>query len=243
MDLKRVASIDQKYIDIVFGFINHAQLLFPTNNPYYTIADLIKHLCLLYFYNNINSTILTNEEESQFLFLLKKQGSLDHLDNYSWNLLYRKTDDGFSFDTIRKKAHGLKDVIVLIHTDSNNVFGGYLSVGWNIEIPSGYPTVKDKKSFLFLIRSSKSYPMGIIRISNAICASYTRSHHVCIFGGGYDICIGDNSSGSNRRSYTNVHYYKRPNGKGYYYLNGDVSNFNAIQIEIYQLQKLEVSVS
>ena len=236
MDLKRVTNIEQKYVDIVFGFIKQAQLLFPEDNPYYNIADLIKHICLLYFYNAIDSSILTNEEESQFLSLLKKQGSLDHLNDYSWNLLYRKSDDGFSFEIIRQKAHGLKNVILFVRTDSNNVFGGYLSVGWRVKIPTNWETDTDEKSFLFLIRSSKSYPMQIFKIKDPQYASYTRETHVCVIGGGYDICIGDKSKeGYSRRSYTSLWYYE---GAKDAYLNGDVGDFEHTEIEIYQLQAM-----
>ena len=104
-DFKPIASIDQKYVDIVFGYVRSIQSLFPVDdNPYYVIAQLIKHLCLLYYHNAINSSILSSQEESDFLALLKKKKSLDHLSDFSWKLLYRKSDDGFSFDIVREKA-------------------------------------------------------------------------------------------------------------------------------------------
>ena len=240
MDLKRISNIDQKYIDIVFGYIKDIQTLFPSDdNPYYIIADLIKHLSLLYYYQAINSHILSSKEESDFLSLLKNKKSLNHLGDYSWKILYRKSQDGFNFDIIRNKTHGLKNVLIIIHTDSNNVFGGYLSVGWRKEIPSGLPADNDKLAFLFLIRSSNpKYSMGIynIRDKDGKYASYTRDNHVCIIGGGYDICIGDKTlSGYSKRSYTNIFSFER-NDQRMHFLNADQEYFEHEEIEIYQLE-------
>ena len=74
MHLKRVANIQQEYIDIVLSYIRRIQSLFPVDdNPYYIIAQLIKNLCLLYFHNAIDSSILTWKEESDFIALLKNK--------------------------------------------------------------------------------------------------------------------------------------------------------------------------
>ena len=79
--------------------------------------------------------------------------------------------------------------------------------------------------------------MRIFPIGNTKNASFTRNSHVCVIGGGYDICIGDKSlSGYSKETYTNVVNFKIQN-YGSFFLNGDKSRYFEHQnIEIYQLE-------
>ena len=77
IDFKKVAKIRQKDKDIVAGYIKEIQCLFPTDNPYYIIATLIKHLCLLYFHYAIPSKLLTDEEQNIFMKLLRDNNKHD----------------------------------------------------------------------------------------------------------------------------------------------------------------------
>eukprot|EP01084_Bolivina_argentea_P212787 361624_1 len=44
-------SIDQKSKDIVFGYINRMQTMFPMDNTYYNIPSIIPYLCLNYYFD------------------------------------------------------------------------------------------------------------------------------------------------------------------------------------------------
>ena len=41
---------DKRTRSIVYEYIRRCQLLLPQNNPYYNIAELIKHLCISYYF-------------------------------------------------------------------------------------------------------------------------------------------------------------------------------------------------
>ena len=61
-----------RHTDIVFGYVHRAQQLFPKNNVYYHLVDLIKHLCLLYYHSSFTSSILSEKECDEFLPQLKE---------------------------------------------------------------------------------------------------------------------------------------------------------------------------
>ena len=48
--LENVKRIDQESKDLIFGYIRNVQELFPADNVYYTIPNLVIHWILLYFY-------------------------------------------------------------------------------------------------------------------------------------------------------------------------------------------------
>ena len=43
-------NVDNKTINIVFGFIRRCQMLLPNNNPLYNIPSLVEHLCICYYW-------------------------------------------------------------------------------------------------------------------------------------------------------------------------------------------------
>ena len=232
-DLKDVAYISQRHKDIVYGFIKDVFKSFPSDNSYYTPDGLISSICLLYYFTRINSKILTVKESSAFINLLEKESKFNNLGNYKWNLIYRLSDDGFSFNIFREKCHELKNIVAIIHSDTNNVFGGYLSVGWQ-KYEDYFAYQKDPNAFLFLIRSSKDYPMELFNVKEKedCYISCVHDEEVCIFGGGWDICIAQDCAVDNY-SYTRGHNFGVPN-EGY--LNGDKKCFFAKDIECFQLK-------
>ena len=92
LDLKKVSKISQRYRDIVNGYIKEVQQLFPTANAYYNIVDLIQHCILLYFYQQFESKILTDDEQEIFrnLFIDNDKAIIDE----SWKLIYRRSKNG-----------------------------------------------------------------------------------------------------------------------------------------------------
>ena len=47
--LEDVKNIDQKTKDAIYGYIKQVQALFPSDNIYYTIPELVIYWCLLYY--------------------------------------------------------------------------------------------------------------------------------------------------------------------------------------------------
>ena len=230
LDLKDVAQIDQQYKNIVYGFIKQVLRLFPSDNPYYNFDGLISSLCLLYYFNKINSKILTIKETSEFLNLLDKENKFTELGNFKWNLIYRFSDDAFNLDIFRYKCHGLTDIVAIIRSDTNNVFGGYLSVGWK-EWNNHFDHTRDENAFLFLIRSSKDYPMEIFDIvKTPKYASCIADNDVCIFGGGWDLNLGRYCTRERTGSVAGLRF-----GTTEGYLNADQRYFIAEEIECFHL--------
>ena len=63
---------------------NNTQTVFPLDNPYFTIAQLIQDLCLLYYGIVIDSKILTNEEQMKLLEMVSKHINIES----AWILYY-----------------------------------------------------------------------------------------------------------------------------------------------------------
>ena len=153
MDLKNVSKIDQKYKDIVFGFLNKIQSTLPKDNPYYNIVPLISHLILLYYYHTFESLILSNEQQEIFKNLFDTNNK--KIINNAWNLIFRASRDGFKREQFIKKVHGKPHIIVLVHAEQDDIFGVYTSTGWSEPAPESQYS-EDKHAFVFQLKSSKS---------------------------------------------------------------------------------------
>ena len=164
LNLRKVAKIGQKYKDIVFGYIHRIQLLFPDDNNYFNIVDLIKFLCLLYYHDSIfESEILTEIEQSDFFELLSQNEK--HFQHYEWKLIYKGKRDGLNAAICNNICRHKKNLFCFIHTEGDNVFGGYTSNGWR----SGHLVFNtDPESFIFGIRSSKKYKPIISNIKYSV---------------------------------------------------------------------------
>ncbi len=184
VEFKKIANIRQKDKDIVNGFIKEVQTLFPEDNPYYIIADLIKHLCLLYFHHKINSKLLTDEEQTIFMKLLRDNNKFG-FDEYEWKLIYRASNDGLDENIAKEKYEGEKNLVALIHTENDNIFGGYTSVGWRHATTESGLYDKDEKAFCFSIRSSKGHKAVIRNVikSRHHEAMFSRSGYYLIWNG------------------------------------------------------------
>ena len=160
-EFKSLTNVRQKDKDIVNGFVKEVQILFPKNNPYYNIPDLIKHLCLLYFHHVIPSKLLTKEEQSILMKLLRDHKKSELYDKYEWKLIYRASRDGLNEDIAKKYYENKKNLVAFIHTKNDNIFGGYTSSGWKHANGYDYVYNPDKNAFIFGIRSSKDYKPSI----------------------------------------------------------------------------------
>ena len=119
--------------------------------------------------------------------------------------------------------------MVIIHSDNNNIFGGYTSVSWKNN--GGVKT--DNTAFLFLIKSSKNY---VPQIFNLVTYKNQTIHHGCnyliAFGVGCDIYIHNNCN-TNSTSYTYSGSYDIPQ---IHYLNGGQRHSKVINIEVFNVK-------
>eukprot|EP01083_Nonionella_stella_P313502 1125654_1 len=154
INIKSGAFISQRYNNNVFVFLRNMERILNL-----AIPDLIQHLCLFYYYDLIDSSILTDSEKEQFLSLLEQHNKFDALGNYSWHLLYRANTNELDNHAFYNQCHGVKNIVCLIRTQRDDVFGGYTAIGWpkwhiNLQNCSA---IRDEKVFLFSVRSSKGY--------------------------------------------------------------------------------------
>eukprot|EP01084_Bolivina_argentea_P119291 211526_1 len=233
--LDKVKYMDQKVVNLVFGYLRNAESILPQNNNYYNIASIIKHFCLLYYRDAMNSEILTTIEQKTFFDLLYEHNKFG-FNEYGyllWKLIYRGSKDGFSYDSFVKHCFNKKDIVCIIQTTNNNCFGGYTCVGYQGDgLNEDTKFIKDKKAFMFLVKSSFNYPpiiapikFGYERFAIATCKPY-----YCIFGSGWDCYCSAEKYGN-----TYIASYKFPTvGK---YLNGPkTGHFYIKEIEVFQLK-------
>eukprot|EP01084_Bolivina_argentea_P021086 39165_1 len=90
-DLKIVANSEQCKKDVVFGFIRECRLLFPTNEQYYNIVDLIKYWCLLYYFQQPIAIEISRTDKASYP---KDIGIYKHSPEAFNKDVYRK-DDGY----------------------------------------------------------------------------------------------------------------------------------------------------
>ena len=145
---ERIKCIKNKYIDIVSGYIRAEKSL--------KIPEPIKLVILLFYYNTIETSILTDNECDKLLQLFEGQNKFKHLPQYSYKLIYKRTRDGAGLADFESKCYDKPNLVCIISADKN-VFGGYTSKGFM----SNQFQCKDEDAFIFSIRSSATYPAAI----------------------------------------------------------------------------------
>jgi hypothetical protein len=106
-----------------------------------------------------------------------------------------------------------------LKSTKGNIFGGYTSLPWSNS--GGYKS--DQTAFLFSLVNAQNNPVKMmVKTSSAI--SHNPSNGI-YFGGGPDLCTGDNNGG-----YNNELSYQNPNGL----LDGE-KNFIFSEFETYQI--------
>lgn len=215
---KKAENIRQKDKDIVYGFIRRVQDLFPKDNSYYIVSDLINHLCLLYFHHVIESELLTDDEQTIFMKLLRDNDKLG-FDEKEWKLIYRASENGLNEKDAKSRYEYKDNLMCLFYTVNDEIFGGYTKTGWTppkVKKSSGenYHYDNDPDAFMFLIRSKESKPF-IIKFKNEKIKSendnslFSRDGYYLIWNGLSYI----NSTTNCVQIYTHSRYEKPPTGR------------------------------
>ena len=235
LPFEKVRQINQKYTDIVFGYIRRCQLLFPVET-YYQIPTSIQYSILLFFYSFITSKILKNAEIDTLLAMFEEQNKFEELNNsYSYNLLYASYHHGIGENIFKKICHDETHLIWLIETSKGNVFGGYTAKGWR-GIQQGC-SQDDDKAFIFSIRSSSNHPPRIFNVIKPSKALYNEKGYYCMFGLVGIYCIdadgkrGQTFHQKETEMYGGGEYEELPED---YYLAGE-QLFDIDKLEVFQL--------
>ena len=160
-DLKRVKNINQRNKDIVYGYMKIIQSMFPEDNSYFTIHQLIQDLCLLYFTILIKSEILNDDEKTTLYQMVNNHTNNKYMDE--WKLIFRASRDGYRRTDFYEKYNDEINTICIISTPQNNVFGGFTKLKWS-ESKNGHED--DPSAFIYLLRSNKGYKPEIYPVQN-----------------------------------------------------------------------------
>ena len=230
LPFERIKRIDTKHSYTVSGYIRNIR------TPH--IPESVQLIILLFYYNTIDSSILTDDECDKLLSLFEKENVFKTLGNYSYKLLFRGTRDGFEAETFYAKCDDKKNTICIIHTPQNNVFGGYTSIPWNRkEDDFGYYS-SDPSAFIFSIRwkeSGSSNP-EVFPVTNEGKSAVSNDKN-------YFLTFGNNGNGFYCWQPTNTEitvYASTFRCIQYnldkYQLNGENYSFKPTEIEVFQLE-------
>ena len=90
MKFDKLKRIKQEHQDIVFGYIR-AQIDHP-------IPDLIRSIILLFYYQSLESSILSDAECDKLFTMFDGQQKFKEFDQYSFELIYSSKRDGIIGD-------------------------------------------------------------------------------------------------------------------------------------------------
>ena len=140
-------------------------------------------------------------------------------------LIYRATRDGDSYDNFFNKCNEINNIVLLVKSNNNSIFGGFTKVGFKKVKSNKY---KDDLAFVFSIDKKKIYHIkkgkDAIRCCSCCCPQFCES----------TIYLLHNFLSTNS-NYVNL---KNDNYEGFtidYELNNGTQNFKVIELEIYQI--------
>ena len=234
VDFKKVRKFGQKDKDIVYGFLKRMQSMFPTDNPYYIIVQLIQDLILLYFGIVIDTKVLKDEEQRELFEMVNSHTNNEY--NGDWKLIFQATRDGFKRSDFYEKCDKLDNIICIIQTSQDTVLGGYTSLKLD---QSKDCHEDDATAFVYLIRSNgkldpKLYPAlenGNLSVqhyfSGYLSFGYLGDAFFIHTEDSRNVCVAWIS-----RDYCSQYGLER------YQLHGENYRVGLTEIEVFQLQKL-----
>jgi hypothetical protein len=143
--------------------------------------------------------IIKNEEQYNLI--------CDYIDKdkeFKFQLLYKGTKDGDTYDIFHKKCDNQGPTISIIESTDGQIFGGYTSKSWDINSKSD---ISDPDSFLFNINIKKKYCVsnnkGLYKTSGFICDFGGNNFHELWLDSNYFSKSGwcDNGNGYNFKNY------------------------------------------
>ena len=157
IDFKRVKRSSQRDKDVVYGYMKRIQSIFPEDNPYFIIHQLIQDICLSYFHF-IDTKILTHNEQSNLVKLINDnnlKGNNGMLLNNEWKLLFRASRDGMNRNAFFEKCDQKDNTICIIQTSDDHVFGGFTTLQWD---KSKHREMEsDPSAVVYFVRSHHKY--------------------------------------------------------------------------------------
>eukprot|EP00484_Ammonia_sp_Unknown_P020803 CAMPEP_0197026320 /NCGR_PEP_ID=MMETSP1384-20130603/6434_1 /TAXON_ID=29189 /ORGANISM="Ammonia sp." /LENGTH=198 /DNA_ID=CAMNT_0042454963 /DNA_START=70 /DNA_END=666 /DNA_ORIENTATION=+ len=190
-----------------------------------------------------NSLILTQESDKVKLdeMLSSQLREAKRLNNRPrLQLLYRGSAHKFDSGAFYKLCADKPNLICLVHSADNHVFGGYTRKGWRC-LRGEQDTVRyntDDEAFLFCQKASQ-FEAFHIQQSESRHATASIASYMCAFGeDGQDLCLATHCD-ANRESWIAFDHL----GSSYHissaygsYLNNGHNWYRVKEVEVFQLQ-------
>ena len=209
-DIIKVQANDIKDLKARVTILEQKMQKIEENNKY--INKRIKNK------DSLIGDIIKNEEQYNLI--------CDYIDKnkaFQFELLYKGTKDGDTYDIFHKKCDNQGPTISIIESTDGQIFGGYTSKSWDINNKSD---IADPDSFLFNVNIKKKYGVSNNK------GLYKSDGCICDFGGGnfHELWLQSNYFSK---------YGNCDNGNGYnfknYELSGGKSKFNVKECEVYKV--------
>lgn len=158
----------------------NTQLIDSMKNEINMIAIKVSELKSLLNQNqlSIDSKILQDKDQ---LDLIKEWVHMGN--NIKFELLYRKSDHGYSPLVFHKRCDGKSHTLIIVKSKKRIVFGGYTQVPWNgFDYNDGFNF--DNSAFLFNLSLQKKY-----NVKSPNFATYSGPEYLAVFGY-YDLVFG-----------------------------------------------------
>ncbi len=196
--------------------------------------------------NWLNSSIIMKENERERLGLVQISKAK------TGDLIYRATRDGFSAENFHRQCASRDNILIIIKTNTDHIFGGYISIRLN-EIPAR-KTGEDPKAYVFSLRRGGVSETHLMKIKRPKLAITFNTYDFLAFGSADNLALDNefpvnfdiflarhpNINGTN---HCNIgRSYEMPDGFEKYsihargFLAGCYSDWLANEIEVYQLK-------
>ena len=175
------------------------------------------------YYHLIKDTkILNPDDKYEFIF---KEFEKRNQKIRSSKLIYRATRDGDTIDNFFSKCNQVQNIILLIKSNNNSIFGGFTKIGF---IKTSVATFKDDEAFVFSLDKNKIYPIikgkNAIRCCDCCCPQFSEN---TIYLYEKFLTNGGNFVNSKNDNYQGFSYD--------FELNNGTQYFKAKELEIYHL--------
>ena len=172
--------------------------------------------------------------------IIESKSSLDFILNYirqndktfnfnNLKLLYRGSRDGDRTKTCHELCDNKKNVLIIMKSENNYIFGGYSKIGFKtINEPNKTEWKIDNNCFLFSLNLKKIYP--VIKDKEIICHIGDNSG-LC-----FDSSLSFYDNFLHKISFINTYIINMFNGfKDKFEMNGGKNSFTFTELEVFQL--------
>ena len=133
---------------------------FPKEDNIDDLLDKIKTFGNIINYNCFQDSRILSSKDNYTFILEQIENNNKKIINYS-KLIYRATRDGDSYDNFYNKINEIQNIILLIKSDNNSIFGGFTRIGFKKVSSSKF---KDDNAFVFYLEKKRYIQLKKVRM-------------------------------------------------------------------------------